>query len=157
MPQSASLVRTGFVPVRCAGSPTYRGTRRRRSTSFLDSKQHLVAETLNRRGDEYLGELRQAADAAGSALERLHHIVDAATAFFGARGDFRSLLRQMQGGSIIVGPVLDAFADDVYGRYAQAMALMTRLVREGRRLARSGTGIQARWLTWPRCSPTSTP
>ena len=99
--------------------------------TFFDSKQHLVAETLNRRGDEYLVELSQAADATGSALERLHRFVDAAAAFFGARGYFRSLLRQMQGGSAIVGPVLDAFADDVYGRYAQAMALMTRLIREG--------------------------
>ena len=99
--------------------------------TFFDSKQHLVAETLNRRGDEYLAELSQAADATGSAMVRLHRIVDAAAAFFGARGYFRSLLRQMQGGSAIVGPVLDAFADDVYGRYAQAMALMSRLIREG--------------------------
>src|SRR5258708_4885576 len=98
---------------------------------FFDSKQHLIAETLNRRGDEYLAELRRAANSAGSALERLHQIVDAAAAFFGARSQFRSLIRQMQGGSVIVGPMLDAFADDVYGRYGQAMALMTRLVRQG--------------------------
>ena len=98
---------------------------------FFDSKQHLVAETVTRRADEYLGELRRAAGAAGTALERLHLIVDDAAAYFGAREHFRSLLRQMQGGSAIVGPVLDAFADDVYGRYAQAMALMTDLIREG--------------------------
>ena len=55
---------------------------------FFDSKQHLVAETLNRRGDEYLAELSQAADATGSALERLHRIVDAAAAFFGTCGYF---------------------------------------------------------------------
>lgn len=100
---------------------------------FFDSKQHLVAETVNRRADEYLGELRQAAAAAGTALERLHLIVDDAAVFFGAREHFRSLLRQMQGGSAIVGPVLDAFADDVYGRYAQAMTLMTDLIREGQK------------------------
>jgi AcrR family transcriptional regulator len=98
---------------------------------IFDSKQHLVAETLNRRADEYLGALRQAADAENTALERLHLIVDDAAAFFSARGHFRSLLRQMQGGSLIVGPVLDAFADDVYGRYAQAMILMADLIREG--------------------------
>ena len=98
---------------------------------LFDSKQHLVAETLNRRADEYLGALRRAADAEGTALVRLHLIVDDAAAFFCARGHFRSLLRQMQGGSAIVGPVLDAFADDVYGRYAQAMTLMADLIREG--------------------------
>jgi hypothetical protein len=37
----------------------------------------------------------------------------------------------MQGGSAIVGPVLDAFADDVFGRYAHARTLMTDLIREG--------------------------
>ena len=37
----------------------------------------------------------------------------------------------MPGGSAILGPVLDAFADDVYGRYAQALSLMTDLIRQG--------------------------
>jgi TetR/AcrR family transcriptional regulator len=98
---------------------------------FFDSRQHLVAETLNRRADEYLGELRRAAEFTGTPLERLHLIVDNAAAYFLARAHFRSLLRQMQGGSAIVGPVLDAFADDVFGRYAHAMTLMTGLIREG--------------------------
>jgi AcrR family transcriptional regulator len=98
---------------------------------FFDSKQHLVAEVLNRRGDEYLVELRQAARSAGTPLDRLHLIVDTAATFFRARGHFRSVLRQMQGGSAILGPVLDAFAEDVYGRYADAMNLMTDLIRQG--------------------------
>ena len=98
---------------------------------FFDSRQHLVVETLNRRADEYLGELRRAAESTGTPLERLHLIVDNAAAYFLARGHFRSLLRQMQGGSAIVGPVLDSFTDDVYGRYAHAMTLMTGLIREG--------------------------
>src|ERR1700726_3674834 len=92
---------------------------------FFDSKQHLVAEVLNRRGDEYLAELRQAAQSAGTPLDRLHLIVDTAATYF------RAVLRQMQGGSAILGPVLDAFAEDVYGRYAQALSLMTDLIRQG--------------------------
>jgi AcrR family transcriptional regulator len=98
---------------------------------FFDSKQHLVAQTLSRRADEYLAELQDAARTDGSPLERLHLIIDGAAEFFGARAHFKSVLRQMQGGSAIVGPVLAAFADDVYGRYAQAMNLMADLVREG--------------------------
>jgi AcrR family transcriptional regulator len=98
---------------------------------FFDSKQHLVARTLSRRADEYLPELQRAARAEGTALDRLHLVVDIAAGFFAARPHFRSVLRQVQGGSAIVGPVLAAFADDVYGRYAQAMAVMTDLVREG--------------------------
>jgi AcrR family transcriptional regulator len=98
---------------------------------FFDNKQHLVAQTLGRRGDEYLDALREAVRVEGNALERLHRIVDAAAGFFGTRTYFKSLLRQMQGGSVIIGPALATFADDVYGRYAQAMTLMADLIREG--------------------------
>ena len=98
---------------------------------FFESKQHLVTETLNRRADEYLTELRKAEASDGTPLERLQSIVDAAAAYFGAQKDFGSLVRQVQGGAVILGPVLAAFTDDVYGRYGQAMDLMTDLVREG--------------------------
>jgi AcrR family transcriptional regulator len=100
---------------------------------FFDSKQHLVTETLNRRADEYLAEVEKAAASDGTPLERLHLIVDAAAAYFSAQKAFSSLIRQVQGGAAILGPVLTAFADDVHGRYGQAMELMTDLVREGQR------------------------
>jgi AcrR family transcriptional regulator len=98
---------------------------------FFDSKQHLVAETLNRRADEYLTDLRAAAAGDGPAMERLHRVVDVAAAFFTARPRFRALLRQLQGGAMITGPVLARFAGDVYGRYAAAMTLMTDLILDG--------------------------
>jgi len=107
---------------------------------FFDSKQHLVAQTLSRRADEYLAELREASRVEGNALERLHRIVDAAAGFFGARPHFKSVLRQMQGGSAIIGPALETFADDVYGRYAQAMTVMADLVREGQQDGEIRTG-----------------
>jgi AcrR family transcriptional regulator len=107
---------------------------------FFESKQHLAAQLLSQRADEYLAELRQAATAEGTALDRLHLVVDVAAEFFGARPHFKSVLRQMQGGSAIVGPVLAAFADDVYGRYAQAMTLMADLVREGQQSAEIRAG-----------------
>ncbi|MFF3568625.1 TetR/AcrR family transcriptional regulator [Nocardia jiangxiensis] len=98
---------------------------------FFDSKHDLVAQTLSRRADEYLAELRRTAESEGTALERLHRVVDTAAVYFRARPDFRSVLRQVQGGSAIIGPVLAAFADDVYGRFAQAMNLMADLIGEG--------------------------
>jgi AcrR family transcriptional regulator len=107
---------------------------------FFDSKQHLVAQTLSRRADEWLAELQRAAGSGGTPLERLHQIEDNAAAFFGARPHFRSVLRQVQGGSAIVGPLLDAFAEDVYGRFAQAMAVMTDLIRQGQQVAEIRTG-----------------
>jgi AcrR family transcriptional regulator len=100
---------------------------------FFDSKQHLVTETLNRRADEYLSEVKTAAAGEGTPLERLQLIVDAAAAYFSAQKNFSSLVKQVQGGGAILGPVLAAFADDVYGRYGQAMELMTDLVREGQK------------------------
>jgi AcrR family transcriptional regulator len=98
---------------------------------FFDSKQHLVTETLNRRADEYLTGLKSAAASEETALERLHLIVDAAAIYFSAHKQFSSLIRQVQGGVAILGPVLTAFADDIHGRFGQAMTLMTDLVREG--------------------------
>ena len=110
---------------------------------FFDSKQHLVAEVLIRRGDEYLVELRKAARSAGTPLDRLHLIVDTAATYSGRVAHFRSVLRQMQGGSAILGPALDAFAEDVYGRYADAMNLMTDLIRQGQRTGEIRTGMRA--------------
>jgi AcrR family transcriptional regulator len=98
---------------------------------FFDSKQHLVTETLNRRADEYLSEVQTAAEREGTALERLHSVVDAAAAYFSTQKQFSALVRQVQGGAAILGPVLAAFADDVYGRYGHAMAMMADLVRKG--------------------------
>jgi len=107
---------------------------------FFDSKQHLVTETLNRRADEYLTEVKKAATSGGTPLERLHLIVDAASAYFSAQKKFSALVRQVQGGAAILGPVLAAFADNVYGRYGQAMELMTDLVREGQQSNEIRTG-----------------
>ena len=98
---------------------------------FFDSKQHLVNETVNRRADEYMSELKTVEARDGTPLQRLHHIVDAAAAYFSAQKDFGSIIRQVQGGTAILGPVLASFADDVYGRYGRAMDLMTDLVRQG--------------------------
>jgi AcrR family transcriptional regulator len=98
---------------------------------FFDSKHHLVIETLNRRADEYLVGIQAAAEREGTALERLHFIVDDAATYFSAHKQFSSLVRQVQGGEAILGPVLAAFADAGDGRYGQAMALMADLIREG--------------------------
>jgi AcrR family transcriptional regulator len=100
---------------------------------FFDSKSHLVTETLNRRADEYLAELTEAASSEGTAVERLHLIVDAAAAYFINHKQFSSLIRQVQGEAALLGPVLVSFADDVHGRYGQAMELMTDLVRQGQK------------------------
>jgi AcrR family transcriptional regulator len=107
---------------------------------FFQSKQHLAAQLLGRRADEYIAELRRAATAEGTGLQRLHLVVDDAAKFFETRPHFKSVLCQMQGGTAIVGPVLDGFAEDVFGRYAQALNIVADLIREGQRSAEIRAG-----------------
>jgi AcrR family transcriptional regulator len=100
---------------------------------FFDSKHHLVTATLNRRAAEYLTGLQAAADLAGTPLVRLHAVVEASAAYFSTQKQFSSLVRQVQGGTAIVGPVLAAFTEDSEGHYGHAMELMTELISQGQR------------------------
>ena len=60
---------------------------------FFDNKQHLLSETLIRRGAELVAAIQEVADCDLSPLDKLHRIVDVSVAFFEARPDFRQLLR----------------------------------------------------------------
>jgi AcrR family transcriptional regulator len=100
---------------------------------FFDNKQHLLSETLIRRGAELVEALRAAAaDVDASALDKLHRIVDVTVAFFEARPDFRRLLRHLTGGTAIVGPTLAAY-DDNDGHLTQAMTLLAGVVADGQK------------------------
>jgi AcrR family transcriptional regulator len=98
---------------------------------FFDSKQHLVAETLTRRGDELVAVLNAAAESGASPLLKLHHIVDLTVAFFEARPHFRRLLRQLAGGTPIVGPALGTYGSTRNGGFAAAMAAIGGIVADG--------------------------
>jgi AcrR family transcriptional regulator len=98
---------------------------------FFDSKQHLVAETMTRRGLELLAAVRQAAERDEPALARLHHIVDVSVTFFDDRPHFRQLLRHLRGGATIVGPVLDGLEAGTHPTFDGVMATLTDLVRQG--------------------------
>jgi len=98
---------------------------------FFENKQHLLAETLTRRGDELLTVLRETIDAGASPLEELHDIIDATEAFFAARPSFRRLLAQLRGGTTITGPVLAGYSGEVDARFNAAMSLLTGVVTDG--------------------------
>jgi AcrR family transcriptional regulator len=98
---------------------------------FFDNKQHLVSETLVRRGDELITVLRAAAEGDGSALEKLHHIVDVTVAFFEERPDFRRLLRHITGGTSIVGPTLAGYGGDRNSGFMAAMTVIAGIVGVG--------------------------
>jgi AcrR family transcriptional regulator len=98
---------------------------------FFENKQHLLSETLTRRGDELLPVIRAAADADLAPLERLHLLVDDTVTFFNERPYFRLLMRHVRGGATITGPVLATFADRVNVRFEEALSLIAGIIEEG--------------------------
>jgi AcrR family transcriptional regulator len=98
---------------------------------FFENKQHLLSETLTRRGDELIEGMRVEADLDLAPLEKLHHMVDFTGAFFAERPYFRLLLRQIRAGESVTGPVLAEYASDVSGRFVEAMTILASIVQEG--------------------------
>jgi AcrR family transcriptional regulator len=98
---------------------------------FFDNKQHLIVETLTRRGDELIATVREEAERDLSPLEKLHRVVDATALFFAERPHFRQLLRHLRGGAMITGPTLSEYGSDASTRFDDAMGLLAGLVRDG--------------------------
>src|SRR3984957_18901136 len=98
---------------------------------FFENKQHLLSETLTRRGDELLPVIRAAATADLTPLEKLHLLVDDTVTFFNERPYFRLLMRHVRGGATITGPVLATFADRVNVRFEEALSLIASIVEDG--------------------------
>jgi len=102
---------------------------------FFENKQHLVSETLMRRGGELVGELRTVDGEDRSPLDKLHRIVDVTVAFFEARPHFRGLLRHITGGgTAIVGPTLSEYAGGEGDHFTDAMTLLARIVGDGQQV-----------------------
>jgi AcrR family transcriptional regulator len=98
---------------------------------FFENKEHLLTETLLRRGVGLNDTIRTVAESDLSPLMKLHRIVDVTVAFFEAHPHFRQLLRRIASGSTIVGPALAEHASDVDGRFTEAMTLLAGVVEEG--------------------------
>jgi TetR/AcrR family transcriptional regulator len=98
---------------------------------FFENKQHLLSETLTRRGDELLPIIRAAADAAVTPLDKLHVLVDDTVTFFNERPYFRLLMRHVRGDATITGPVLATFADRVNLRFEEALRLIAGIIEDG--------------------------
>ncbi len=109
---------------------------------FFENKQHLLSETLTRRGDELLPVIQAVANADLSPLEKLHLLVDDTLAFFNERPYFRLLMRHVRGDATITGPVLATFADRVNLRFEAALGLIAAIVEDGqgRGQIREGNG-----------------
>jgi AcrR family transcriptional regulator len=99
---------------------------------FFENKQHLLAETITRRGDDLNNLLAETAASCPAPLESLHRIVDATIGFFTANPNFRLLLSHLRGGVTIAGP-LDKYAPEVDARFGVATDLLTGIVTAGQK------------------------
>jgi AcrR family transcriptional regulator len=98
---------------------------------FFDNKQHLVVETLSRRGDELIAAVAREAEGDVDPLEKLHRIVDATAGFFAERPNFRRMLRHIRGGASITGPILAEFGGGASTRFDEVMGVLANVVRDG--------------------------
>jgi AcrR family transcriptional regulator len=109
---------------------------------FFTNKQHLLSETLTRRGDELIAVMRGVELSELTPIDKLHRVVDACVEFFEERPQFRLLMRHIRGGATINGSALAEFADPVDSRFQEAMMIVTSIIEEGQRVSqiRAGSG-----------------
>ena len=101
--------------------------------NYFDNKQHLLAETLVRRGTDLLDVIDTAAASDGSPMDRLHRIVDDTVAFFETYPDFRQILRHVRESEAIIASVLTEHAAD-RNIFPETLTLMTAVLEEGQRI-----------------------
>ena len=101
--------------------------------NYFDNKQHLLAETLARRGEQLLDVIEGAAQGGSGPLAKLHRIVDETVAFFATYPDFRRILRHARDADETVAAVLTRLAPDRVDLFPRTLALMTSIVEEGQR------------------------
>jgi len=99
---------------------------------FFENKQHLLAETITRRGDELNNLLAETAASCPDPLESLHRIIDATVAFFTTHPNFRTLLSHLSGGVTIAGPLAE-YGPEVDARFSVATDLLTGIVAAGQK------------------------
>ena len=101
--------------------------------NYFDNKQHLLAETLIRRGTELLAVIGTAANHDGSPMARLHRIVDDTVAFFETYPDFRQILRHVRESEAIIASVLTEHAAE-RNVFPETLILLTNVLEEGQRI-----------------------
>lgn len=101
--------------------------------NYFDNKQHLLAETLVRRGTDLLDVIGTAVASDGSPMDRLHRIVDDTVAFFETYPDFRQILRHVRESEAIIASVLTEHAAD-RNIFPETLTLMTAVLEEGQRI-----------------------
>jgi AcrR family transcriptional regulator len=98
---------------------------------FFENRQHLLADTITRRGDELNDLIESVVRATPEPLAALHAVADATVAFFTDHTPFRRILHELRGGRAIVGPALEDYAAGVEERMDRAQRLLGGVVEAG--------------------------
>jgi AcrR family transcriptional regulator len=111
---------------------------------FFDSKQDLLQETVRRRGNELVAEIRAAASSDGTPLDVLHRVIDVTVGWFAAHPAFGQLLRHIRGGATPAGPALGSYErsgdGDAINRFEDVTATLAGLVRDGQAIGEIRAG-----------------
>jgi AcrR family transcriptional regulator len=99
--------------------------------NYFENKQHLLAETLARRGIELLEVIENAASQGASPMAKLHQIIDGTVVYFESYPDFRQMLRHARQADATVMEALTQYAADRTELFTQLLALMTGIVEDG--------------------------
>jgi AcrR family transcriptional regulator len=100
---------------------------------FFENKQHLLTQTLARRGEEWAQIVVGASEGDRSPLDKLHDLIDQAVAFFADHPFFRQILGHLRGGATLTGLA----GNDVRGQdqsyFVAIMSTLTSIIEDGQR------------------------
>jgi AcrR family transcriptional regulator len=99
--------------------------------NYFENKQHLLADTLSRRGTELLDVISTAGTQGTSPMAKLHQIIDGTVAFFDRYPNFRQMLRHFRQADATAVEALTQYAADRIDLFTQTLALMTGIVQDG--------------------------
>jgi AcrR family transcriptional regulator len=102
---------------------------------FFENKQDLLAQTLSRRGDEWIDQVREVTRVDADPMEMLHRIIDLAIEFFARYPYFRLLMRHIDRGATLSEP-----GREVEGHYHEVVTHIAGIIERGQEvgLIRSG-------------------
>ena len=99
--------------------------------NYFESKDQLFAETLSRRGVELLAVIEEAAATEGTALAKLHAVVDASVDFFARYPDFGRMLWHVRSPGVALPPIIAEQAGGHIERFSRMLELLTGIIEAG--------------------------
>ncbi len=99
--------------------------------SFFKGKEDLFAQIFVRRGEEFMPEMRAIVGSPGSAMDRLHRLVDFQVGFFRAHRQFGRLFLRYTNIALVSEP--SEIDPTIARNYAESMELQAELFTDGQR------------------------